>query len=111
MNNFIGRYIQHIFGRQSYEIRLANTKNVQILKLLKFNDTVRFFVFPISFVLWTIGFTIEITATILDFINSKVHWIFEMVNDSLWIPVSWFGLSKEILRKEINILEGNIEKP
>lgn len=106
---FIKAYWEYIFGPQSYEIKLRGSKNPKILKLLSTTEKIRFAVFPIAFVIWAAGFIIEFIITVLDQVSRLLHFLFEAINDSLWMPVSWFNLDDNELDNEVIKLTN--EKP
>ncbi len=110
MFKFIKDYVKYIFGPQQYEIILATSTNENIKKLLRVNARIRFFVFPISLAIWSVGFIAEVLITLLSYISRISHYTFESVNDSLWIPTTWFNLKEEDLKNEVTRLEETLEE-
>lgn len=104
MFKLIGIYFDFIFGPQPYEKNLRNTENPKIQKLLKITNSIRFLVFPLTFLFWLIGFILESLIVILDLLSQLTHFFFEVINDSMWLKLSWFNLTEEELSEEMKKL-------
>ncbi len=102
------KYLNNLFGPQPYELSLINSKNTKVIKLLKTTNIIRFFVFPIALLLLILGFISECILFVFDLISHSCRFLFEVINDSLWIDISWFGITEEEMHEEIQ--NGNNKK-
>ena len=98
-------YLESMFGQQPWEKLVSNTKNQNLIKMLKFIAIMRFILFPISFVICLLGMTAELLMIISAFISRSFIILFELVNDSAWINVAWFGLTFEDIDNEMETLK------
>ncbi len=98
------KYIERIFGPQPYEIPLRNSTDPRVKKLLAFISAIRFLVFPISLSIYALAFTMEVLITIFAVLSRFLHFLFQWINDSMWIKTTWFGIEEKDLDNEIEKL-------